>query len=276
MKRNMDDCGQPLDETRYAQIVEESRNPPLAILAESIREDHRLLMPRVLRATFRTILWIPYLCMIKTRATRERYVFAVLRYWARQICLICRLRLMVVGQDRLPVGRACLFVSNHVSPADIPVLYAALPVRAGFVANSLFSRIPIFSYWMRLSGAVFVEQGNPKEELSAFRTMVARLKGGKSLILFPEGYIHQGKGLAKFKRGGIYSAVLAQVPVVPVCLVGTEKVVRTGSLRISPRREVVVEFGEPIDTEKLDREEQKNIDGILYDRIGAMKMRYYN
>jgi 1-acyl-sn-glycerol-3-phosphate acyltransferase len=271
MNESMNDCALPPTEIRYAQIVKGRRNPIFAILAEAIREDRHFLMPLALRATLRMAFWIPYSRMIKTRTTRERYVFGVLRFWARRICRICQMRLRVVGKDRIPFDRTCLFVVNHKSPVDIPALYAALPVKAAFVANCLFSQIPIFSYWMRLSGAVFVEQGNPKEELSAFRAMLSRLKAGRSLILFPEGYIHQGRNLAEFKRGGIHAAVLARVPVVPVCLMGTDEVIRTGTLRISPHREVTVEFGAAIEVDGLNREQQKNIDEILYDRITTMR-----
>ncbi|MCE5256814.1 MAG: 1-acyl-sn-glycerol-3-phosphate acyltransferase, partial [Spirochaetaceae bacterium] len=158
-----------------------------------------------------------------------------------------------------------------LSPFDIAVLYSLLPVCTGVVANNEFRRIPVLSYWMRLTGAIFVEQGNAAAEFSAFRLMVERLKGGKSLLLFPEGYINQGKDLAKFKRGGIHSAILAHVPIVPVSLCGTNKVMRPGGLSIVPGQQVLVQFGEPIEAWKLDAKSRKCIDLRLRDRIAAMQ-----
>jgi 1-acyl-sn-glycerol-3-phosphate acyltransferase len=101
--------------------------------------------------------------------------------------------------------------------------------------------------------------------------MVRRLKKGRSLILFPEGHMHKGEGLEEFKRGGIHTAVLAGVPIVPVCLSGTAEVIPIGSMHIRPRRKVIVDFGEPIETADLGRDARRNIDGIVRNRLLAMK-----
>ncbi len=83
--------------------------------------------------------------------------------------------------------------------------------------------------------------------------------------------MHQGKGLDTFNRGGIFSAVLTGTPIVPVCLYGTDKVIRPGSFHINPRRPVVASFGSPIATTSLSRSEKKNIDTILHDVILRMQ-----
>ena len=77
--------------------------------------------------------------------------------------------------------------------------------------------------------------------------------------------------LEEFKRGGIHTAVLAGVPIVPVCLSGTADVIPIGSMHIRPRRRVIVDFGEPIETADLGRDARRNIDGIVRDRLLAMK-----
>lgn len=264
-----------LNETRYAKIMEENPiSPLLGLFNASLKEDTRLFLPRVLYATFGTIRRIPHALLMKAGQEREHYIFGTLRKWAQSVCKIGQIKLDIIGKEKVKPDRTYLFVSNHLSPADIPVLYASLPIKAGFVANGYFTHIPIFSYWMRASGAVFVDQGNQKSEATAFKSMVRRLKRGRSLILFPEGHIHQGKGVDVFKRGGIHSAILAGVPIVPVCLFGTEKVIRAGSLHITPRRKIVVEFGEPVEVGKLGRNEKKHIDDFLHDEIARMKAKH--
>jgi 1-acyl-sn-glycerol-3-phosphate acyltransferase len=259
-----------MNERRYEDILETSRVPIWGLFKESIKEDKLFLMPRVLRETFGTLVRMPHSILMKAGPRQERFVFEVLESWGKKTCKLSQIKLKTMGKEKIDPDGTYLFVSNHRSPVDIPALYATLPVPAGFVANATFSWLPVFSYWMRKSGAVFVELGNRAVEASAFRTMVRRLKRGRSLVLFPEGYIQQGKGLAEFKRGGIHSAILAHVPIVPVSLSGTDDVMRPGGLRIVPRKTVVVQYGTPIDVNRLSSSEKRNIESILRDKIAAM------
>jgi 1-acyl-sn-glycerol-3-phosphate acyltransferase len=261
---------------RYLEIMASSRIPVLGLVYATIMEDKRLLLPRALRASFATALRIPRSLLIAEGPMMERYVFETLQRWAKKLCRICQVRLEVSGSSFLREGKTYLFVANHQSPADILALYAALPVRAGFVSTSIMARIPVFAYWMRKSGAIFVDQGDRKGELSALRAMVRGLERGRSLVLFPEGHMYQGEGLAEFNRGGICAASIARVPIVPVYIGGTSEVLRTGSFHISPRKRVTVEFGEPIDFRNLRREELRNINVRVRDRIAAMKEKGQN
>lgn len=263
----------PLESDRYLEIMEASRMPILSFFKEALKEDKRLLLPRALDESLKTALRIPRSLFMPDGPKRENYVFKTLDRWAKKICSLFQIRLEVVGPSRLSRDETYLFVANHQSPADIVALYAALPVQAGFVATSLLAQVPVFSYWMHQSGAVFVEQGDRRGEMLAFRTMVDRLKRGRSLILFPEGYMHQGSGLAEFNRGGIHSALIARVPIVPVYIGGTADVMRSGSLRIEPRKNVVVEFGDPIEVSHMRREERESVDLRLRRQIAAMKER---
>lgn len=269
----MSDMSLPLDESRYERIMEDSQSPVLGLFKESVKEDRYLVLPRMILASFLTFLRIPRSILAKRGPRGERYVFETLTRWARKVCRIGQIRLEVRGAEYIDPAGTYLFTVNHSSPADIPVLYATLPVRAGFVANGILSSIPVFSYWMRMSGAVFVKPDRRKADFSTFRLMVKRLRKGRSLVVFPEGHMYQGEGLAEFKRGGIRSALLAGVPIVPVCLKGTDQVMRTGSLRIARRRSVLVEYGKPVDVGNLGCEDRRNIEGLVRERMIAMKGR---
>lgn len=260
-----------MDDRRYTAILKSSRIPILELIKESAKEDKHLLMPRLLSESFGTALRIPHSMFIKAGPKRERFVFEVIQSWGKKICHLSRIRLKVVGRERINPAGTYLFVSNHLSPMDIAVMYAILPIHASIVANNEFLQLPVFSYWLRMSGAVFVEQGNQASEIAAFRSMIKRLKGRRSLMLFPEGYVNQENGLAEFKRGGIHSALLAHVPIVPICISGTNEVMRSGSLCIIPGKDVVVRFGDPIEVERLSSRAKKNIDATLRDQISAMQ-----
>jgi len=269
--REMSDALLETDEDRYKDIVVGSKIPAIALLNESIKEDRLLLLPRALRLCLRTINRMPRALFMNPGPDRDSYVYHTLEDCSRRICHLAQIRLEVRGQERVEPGRTYLFAVNHSSPADIPVLYAAFPTQAAFVANGLFRKVPVFSFWMQKSGAVFLDKGSEAAALAVFRTMIRRLKKGRSLILFPEGHMHKGDGLEEFKRGGLHAAVLAGVPIVPVCLYGTAEVIPIGSMHIRPRKHVTVDFGEPIETADLGRDARKNIDGIVRERLLAMK-----
>ncbi len=260
-----------MNANRYAEIALQSKVPLFRFLHVAMKEDSLFLLPRILIRTIKTMRRIPSTFFIKDEAELEHYVFHTIATWSKALMKIAQMKLDVRGTEHLKPNQTYLFVSNHRSPADIPVLFATIPQHAAFVANAIFQKIPAISYWMRASGSVFIDQGNPKSELRAFKAMTRRLKGGRSLILFPEGHMHQGKGLDTFNRGGIFSAVLTGTPIVPVCLYGTDKVIRPGSFHINPRRPVVASFGSPIATTSLSRSEKKNIDTILHDVILRMQ-----
>ncbi|GAB6277513.1 MAG: hypothetical protein SAMD01599839_20530 [Rectinema sp.] len=256
---------------RYAEIALKSRIPLFRFLHVAMKEDSLLLLPRILIRTIKTMRRIPQTFFIKEESELEHYVFQTISQWSKAVLKITKMKIDVRGAELLKPDQTYLFVSNHRSPADIPLLFAMIPQHTAFVANGIFQKIPAISYWMRASGSVFIDQNNPKSALKAFKAMTRRLRRGRSLILFPEGHMHQGKGLDTFNRGGIFSAVLTGAPIVPICLYGTDKVIRPGSFHINPRRPVVASFGSPIATTSLSRSEKKNIDTILHDVILRMQ-----
>ncbi len=259
---------QKIDENVYARIVE--AHGLFGLFVGALLADRRLILPRVLRHTLHTMFRAPAALLMPAGALRDRYVFDTVFRWARTICQVSRVKLEVRGLERLPGDRCCLFAANHRSPMDIPVLYAALPRRAGFVANGIFAHLPIFSFWMRMSGAVFVQRGDPAGESAALKRIVRRLRRGTSLVIFPEGQIHQGPGLGEFRRGGLRAAALAGVPIVPVRLTGTDEAMRPGALNIIPYRRIRVEFGTPIETASLSRAERASLEARVRERLLAL------
>jgi 1-acyl-sn-glycerol-3-phosphate acyltransferase len=269
-----DEAAHEIDANRYAEIALRSKVPLFRFLHVAMKEDRLFLLPRILIRTIKTMRRIPHTFFIKDEAELERYVFQTISQWAKSVLKITKMRLDVRGIEHLKPDQTYLFVSNHRSPADIPVLFTTIPQRAAFVANAIFQSIPAIAYWMRASGSVFIDQSNPKSALAAFKSMARRLRKGRSLILFPEGHMHQGKGIDPFNRGGIFSAVLTGTPIVPICLYGTDRVIRPGSFHINPYKRVFVEFCSPIETTTLGRTEKKEIDAIVHDMI-AEKRAFY-
>lgn len=244
-----------------------------AFILESYRQDHHCRMVRVLLRSFSTAIAIPRYTLIRNEVARDHFVRRLIRRWGEAVCRIGRFDITVSGTEKIDPARTYLFASNHISPVDVALLHAKIPKDVAIVANKTFLEVPVFSYWIRECGAVLVEQGNAAGEFAAFREMIERLKHGRSLLLFPEGYVSQSGELAEFKRGGLASAILAHVPIVPVCISGTGEVIQSGTLLMKPGVRVTVEFDDPIDTDSLDARARKSIDAMLRERIERMLAR---
>ena len=258
------------NENRYQIIIERSVFPPAALLRESFKEDRTLLFPRILLSTFWTARWIPRAAGLRGEA-REFYAAGVMKRWAHTVVSMAKVRLEIRGAEGIDPGSNYLFACNHSAPLDSVIAYLSLPLPAAFVVNVGLTGVPVVKYWIEKSRCVLVHQGDAEGETRAFKEMLSRLKDRRNLLIFPEGYIYQGSGLAEFKRGGLYSAVFSGVPIVPMCVYGAQNVMHSGSLHVTPDQRVCVEFGEPIETKSLTREARKNVESMVHDRMLAMK-----
>jgi 1-acyl-sn-glycerol-3-phosphate acyltransferase len=163
---------------------------------------------------------------------------------ARAYFRLCGLPVRAVGMERLPAG-PCIVVANHASYVDGPLLCATLPPRFGFVIKKEVSRIPLVGFVLRRLGHEFVERFNRHEGASDARRILRAVVQGDSVVFFPEGTFSAQAGLARFHTGAFVTAARAGVPVAPVVIRGTRRVL--GAHRYVPyRSSLAVEALEPI------------------------------
>jgi 1-acyl-sn-glycerol-3-phosphate acyltransferase len=142
--------------------------------------------------------------------------------------------LQVQGLEHLPGGRPCVVVCNHASYLDGLVLVAALPVPLAFVAKRELEAQAVAGRFLRRLGAEFVERFDAQRAVADAQHMAAAVRQGRSLLVFPEGTFGPATGLGAFHLGGFLAAADAGVPVVPVTLTGTRRILPGG--RWWPRR----------------------------------------
>ncbi len=130
-----------------------------------------------------------------------------------------------------PVTRY-VYASNHASLFDIPVLLASLPDNVRIMYKRELERIPIFGWGLRLSPFIAVDRSKAREANQAIEATAASIKGGESVLVFPEGTRSSDGTLGHFKRGVVSLAVKAHITIRPVVLVGTHHILPAGSARI--------------------------------------------
>ncbi|MBI2828606.1 MAG: 1-acyl-sn-glycerol-3-phosphate acyltransferase [Acidobacteria bacterium] len=171
------------------------------------------------------------------------------RAWSRLILRTTGVRVDVAGLERLVPGRTYLFVANHQSIYDIPILFWSLPYQLRIIAKESLGRFPFLGWHLRRTGHMLVDRRRP--DRAALSSWATRLTSkGLSLIVFPEGTRSEGGRVGRFKSGSFYLALEAGIPVVPLSVVGSRHVMRKGRLATCPGRVRLV-LHDPIDTSEL-------------------------
>lgn len=172
------------------------------------------------------------------------------RGWSRAILWTTGVRLELRGEVP-PDHASCIFVANHASIYDIPVLFTALPRQLRIIAKAALGRVPFVGWHLRCSGHLLVDRQNPGA--SILKKMQRMARQGTSLIVFPEGSRTRDGHVAKFKGGVFLLALDMGLPIVPVSVAGTRGVMPRGRLMVRPGT-VRVTVHEPISTAGMPRD----------------------
>lgn len=175
---------------------------------------------------------------------------AIARVWARVILIVTRVRVSVDGLQHLEPGRTYVFVANHQSLYDIPVLFWSLPFQLRIIAKESLGRFPVIGAHLRRSGHMLVDRSRP-DRAGIFGWAGRLTRDGLSLIVFPEGTRSRDGRVQPFKGGSFYLAMQAGLPLVPLSVVGSRHVMRKGELTARPGRVTLV-IHPPIATRQSD------------------------
>lgn len=187
------------------------------------------------------------------------------RWWSKIVLFMTGVRVTVHGRERLEDGKPHIFVANHMSWFDVPVLSSFLP-RAKFVAKAELFNLPIFGSAMRAVGMVPIERQNRKAAFGAYDEAAKRIREGNSVVVFPEGTRGEEYPVRAFKKGPFVLAISAGAPIVPVLVHGTREVIARHSLLVRPGR-VDVHLLEPVEVQGFGYEERDALANAVRSRI---------
>jgi 1-acyl-sn-glycerol-3-phosphate acyltransferase len=144
-------------------------------------------------------------------------------------------KIEISGLENIPSGRSCIFMSNHVSNLDPPVVLPLLPGRSSVLLKQELMSIPILGKAMRLAKFVPVARGNRRDAAQASVDAAAdALRSGLHILVYPEGTRSPDGRLAMFKKGPFFLAQGTQAPIIPIALSGTQTMMHKGSNAIVP------------------------------------------
>lgn len=210
------------------------------------------------------VVWItflfPFAClgMLVTLNT-DTALWMARHWWAPVLVWRSGAKLEIEGREHVDPARPTIYVSNHQSTIDIPILFLAIPVNFRYIAKSQLRWIPVLGWYLWIGGHVFIDRANRARAISSLDAAARRIRAGTSIVVYPEGTRSPEGRILPFKKGAFALAMKARVAVVPVTIEGSGKVMPKNSWRVTPGV-VHVKIGKPIDPSRFDETDR---DGLL-------------
>lgn len=180
-------------------------------------------------------------------------------------------RVIYHGLENLPEQKGVLFVGNHQSYLDIPVLLGVMEAPTAFVSKKSVGKKPFLGPILDMLGCVSIDRENLRQSLTAIKEASQRLTQGLNMVIFPEGTRSQGPEIAEFKKGSIKAATMVGAPIVPFRLENVYAIFEGNKgIKVKPS-EVHVYFGEPIDVAAMSKAEQRELAGKMREIVVNLK-----
>lgn len=210
-----------------------------------------------------SILYLPIIAL-KDEKTAVKLAREKLKWLSKLVLKSLGVRLRVVYKNRKNINqlereKGIIYVCNHQSNLDIPVIVSALHMDVGFVAKKEMKSWPFFNIWMRKSKCVFLNRENPREGIKDIKEAVKVIKEGYPIVIFPEGERTLDGEILRFKKGSFKLATETNGIIIPLTLKGTFDIQKRGEWKMKRNQLVTVVVGEPIYVSSLSKEELKDL-----------------
>ncbi len=198
------------------------------------------------------------------RESREQ-IYRALQKISRRMAQAAGMKIKVIGAENLPKNGPVVYIANHKGLFDTVTLVSTINDPCIAIVKREVERMPIISRWVRALGCIYLDRDDIRQSLEAILEGIKELKEGQSIFIFPEGTRSKTDEIGKFKEGSFKLALKANVPIVPIALLNTEKVFEVNK-KIVPQT-VYMNVGKPIDTKNLTAEEKKHLPKMVENTV---------
>jgi 1-acyl-sn-glycerol-3-phosphate acyltransferase len=195
----------------------------------------------------------------------------VAKAWARMLLRIAGVKVTVEGLENIKPGESYVFVSNHVSYMDTPVVLSYVPANFRFMAKSGLFKVPFIGGHLTKAGHISVDLDNPRAALRVLTAAGHMIKQRKqSVLVFPEGGRSEDGELQEFKEGAAYLALKGGVAVAPMAIIGIRDVLAMHSAHVRPGK-VRLRIGKPIDVSQMTVRDRDALTARLFAEVSALR-----
>jgi 1-acyl-sn-glycerol-3-phosphate acyltransferase len=166
--------------------------------------------------------------------------------WAKMLLSISGIKIQIIGAENIVPGQPQILMANHQSDFDVLICTAGIPGDFIWTAKKELFRIPVFGRALRASGFIEIDRQNHKKAIQSLTGAAAKLQQGISVATFPEGTRSLDGKLLPFKQGMFYVAIQTGMPIVPISIIGSGKIMSAKSWQVN-RGEIIMVIDKPID-----------------------------
>jgi len=186
--------------------------------------------------------------------------YLIMCAWAWVVSKSMGLSFSIHGEDKIAPGNSYIITPNHQSNADILALLRMLPPRFRWVTKKELAKIPVFGWALMRTGAISIDRADRRQSVQSLKEGKAKLKGGWSVLIYPEGTRSPDGQMLPFKKGAFMMAVQTGIPILPVTTNGAFKVLPKKTLWFRPGH-ITVTIGNPIMTTGLTEKDVPDLIG---------------
>lgn len=215
-------------------------------------------------AIYTVMLGIPVI-VISFFSKTGRIPYKLARLWSWLVVKTNRVNIRIEGREKLQRDSSYIFMSNHASNLDPPVIAYTLEHTLRFVAKKSLTKIPVFGTAIRLARMIVIDRDDAQGAREAINSAVKELSGGISAFFFAEGTRSLDGRLQKFKKGGVMLALKAKLPIVPITIIGSYELLPKNAIRVKPGVVRVI-ISDPIDTKDYTEDDRD----VLLERVRSV------
>jgi len=210
-------------------------------------------------------LYVPYYKYLCKRdpLRAEGFVYGLVTRWAVRSLAVAGANIEVRGEENLlPDDMPAIYVGNHQSMADIPLVLSRMGRPKGIISKGEMGKHKIFALWMKAFRCVFVDREDPRKAAAAMREASEHVEAGYPMVIFAEGTRSRNGEIAEFKAGAFRIAQKSKVPVVPFCIEGTGGLFEYNKKVLNPKSKVILHILPAVDTSEYTRDDWKDLPGL--------------
>lgn len=202
-----------------------------------------------------TIVAFPLVILTFPFDRQGKLIWSYGRWWGRLHLLTSGIKVEIKGLENINWQGSQVFMANHQGVYDIFVLLT-LPHPFRWIAKKELFRIPFFGWCLSLTGSIAIDRRNREDAIKSLELAAKKIREGSSVMIFPEGTRTPDGSVQPFKKGGFVLAIKSQVPIVPVTIIGSQKIMPKGKFKVQPGKiKVIIDQPIPtVDLELKDRE----------------------
>ncbi len=198
----------------------------------------------------------------------DRVFHALARGWAHSTLWICGVKVKVRGLDLVDMNRNYVYVSNHASMFDIPAIIACIPDQIRILYKKELHWIPLFGWGLKFGSYIAIDRSKGSDAMRSLEAAAEKIRSGASALLYAEGTRTRDGKLQPFKRGAFNLAVKAGVPVVPLTVNGSFRLMPKSSIVVRPGHVEVV-LDRPLEITGCGKDEEMRLIESVKERIEA-------